>query len=161
MCYTSFMKNYLTKDKDSWQLTLSYDLPVSIQKAWQLLATPKGINLWFPELVLKKGKLYFQTDQINEELDLMTVALFQEISFKWFGAVIRFNLSSIDQNHCQITFIETAPSNFPNLTKDLAGWGMQNERIETYLVSGHLPDIASCFPKWEAFITGQQKRLAQ
>ncbi len=44
------MKISVQKESEMYLLTISYPVPASLAKAWDLLATDSGFARWFPQL---------------------------------------------------------------------------------------------------------------
>lgn len=127
--------NYRFENGKHAQLTIDLEVAAAKSEIWKLLATTEGITQWFPELradnLPEASKLTFKTESVQEEMTLLEYVEGAILSFKWGSGRVSFMLKELESAKTLIHFKEQLPYDFTGLSKDLAGWMMQLERLRT------------------------------
>lgn len=127
--------NYRFENDKHAELTIDLEVAAAKSDIWRLLATTEGITQWFPELraddLPEAGKLIFKTESVQEEMTLLEYVEGAILSFKWGNGRVSFMLKERELAKTLIHFKEQLPYDFAGLSKDLAGWIMQLERLRT------------------------------
>ncbi|GAA4596914.1 hypothetical protein GCM10023194_70330 [Planotetraspora phitsanulokensis] len=97
------------------------------ERVWEAVSTPEGLAHWFPSTVELEphagGKITFSGDP-NLEAMTGTVLAFEpprRLAFSWGGDELRFNVESIDAEHCRLTLVNVLEAR-DTAARNAAGW---------------------------------------
>ncbi|MFF2754563.1 SRPBCC family protein [Psychrobacillus sp. NPDC058041] len=109
----------------------------SVEKVWSMLTDNELLQQWFTELQVvdlrKDGLIKFDMqDGTFIDMKILDFEPMQVLAFEWGKDSVRFELSPVSDG-CRLVFIETLSSFTEHTIKDLAGWHVCLEVIETLL----------------------------
>jgi uncharacterized protein YndB with AHSA1/START domain len=109
----------------------------SVEEVWSMLTDNEKLQQWFNELEvadLRIGGLikFDMQDGTFIDMEILDYEPFKVLAFEWGKDTARFELYSVSEG-CQLTFIETLSSFTEHTIKDLAGWHVCLDVIESLL----------------------------
>jgi uncharacterized protein YndB with AHSA1/START domain len=132
----------------------------SVEKVWSMLTVNEQLQQWFTELQVvdlrKDGLIKFDMqDGTFIDMKILDFEPMQVLAFEWGKDSVRFELSPVPDG-CHLVFIETLSSFTEHTIKDLAGWHVCLEVIET-LLDGRT--IASREDTWKVWYVKYKELL--
>ncbi|WP_318617200.1 SRPBCC family protein [Sporosarcina sp. YIM B06819] len=124
----------------------------SVQDVWAMLTDNTKLEKWFQELrvgELREGG-FMQFDMSNgkfEQLEILAYAVHSVLEFDWFGDIVRFELQS-EQEGCLLIFVENFSVITDQTIKDLAGWHVCLNVIESLLDDKPIDSRKEEWKKW-------------
>ena len=132
----------------------------SVEKVWSMLTDNELLQQWFTELQVvdlrKDGLIKFDMqDGTFIDMKILDFEPMQVLAFEWGKDTVRFELSPVSDGS-RLVFIETLSSFTEHTIKDIAGWHVCLEVIET-LLDGRT--IASREDTWKVWYVKYKELL--
>lgn len=124
----------------------------SVQEVWAMLTDNEKLDKWFQELCVGElregGFMKFDMSEGQfEQLKITAYAVHSVLEFDWFGDIVRFELQR-EQEGCLLIFIESFSVITDQTIKDLAGWHVCLNVIESLLDNKPIHSRADDWQKW-------------
>lgn len=152
------MRAEITQKDQGYEARFERRLPFDSEKVWAMLADNEKLNQWFSELEIvdlrKGGSLTFDMgDSSSESLEIVDFEEGKVLAFNWWEDEVRFEVSPVNQE-TKLKLIESIRKITPQTAKDLAGWHVCLDVIESLLKDEEIDRHA----EWEKEYT-EYKRL--
>ncbi|WP_314064497.1 SRPBCC domain-containing protein [uncultured Vagococcus sp.] len=128
-------KGIISKQEDHLVVAWQVELPISLDNAWHLLTTDKGLASWFPELrvgsLAEGGQLLFvmtETEQLK--MPIFSYRELETIGFEWGADQVIFRLAQLSDKQTRLELEETLTAVTEHTPRDLAGWTFCLERLK-------------------------------
>lgn len=132
------MRAEITQMAKGYKAVFERELAHGSDKVWSMLADNSRLKLWFDELRIAEagedGKMVFDMGKgNNEELAITDYEEGRVLAFEWWDDHVRFEVSEEDSGKTRLRLVETIDRITPQTAKDLAGWHVCLDVIETIL----------------------------
>lgn len=122
------------------------------EEVWKMLSDNRSLKQWFDELQMaepvKGGKMLFDMgDGTVEELAITDFEEGRVLAFQWWTDHVRFEITQKEDGGNRLTLIETIDRITPQTAKDLAGWHVCLDVIESIL-NGDQVERGSGWQHW-------------
>src|SRR5690606_20231467 len=141
--------------------TTVFDRELAHEEAavWSMLTDNEKLAQWFDELRIaesgKGGRLIFDMgDGITEDLAITDYEEGRVLAFEWWADHVRFEVGPASDGKSRLRLVETIDRITPQTAKDLAGWHVCLDVIES-LLNGEKIDRDTDWQHWH----GEYKRL--
>jgi hypothetical protein len=120
--------------------------------------------LWFPELLvdeLREGGLikFDMQDGTFEELIILKLKMHSVLEFTWGEDIVRFDLTE-DSEGCKLVLNEKLKEITNHTPKDLAGWHVCLDVINTLLDGRQIASREDDWKKWYDKYTEEIKKIS-
>ena len=124
----------------------------SVEDVWAMLTKNEKLQQWFSELTvvdLRKGGLiqFDKQDGTFMDMNILDYEPLKVLAFEWGNDVARFELSP-ESGGCKLIFSETISSFTEQTIKDLAGWHVCLDVVETLLDSRTVSSREESWKEW-------------
>ena len=143
-----------TLQKENEIYTARYERQIhhSVEKVWAMLTDNDKLQQWFTELEVvdlrKDGLIKFDMqDGTFIDMKILDYEPLKVLAFEWGEDIARFELYPSSKG-CQLIFIETLSSFTEQTIKDLAGWHVCLDVVQT-LLDGQ--SVASRDESWKVW----------
>ncbi len=131
------MATCLTKDKTGFTARFERNLNHPIENVWSMLTENDQLKKWFPELSIedlrKDGIIKFDMqDGTFEEMKILDLEAPFILEYTWGEDKVRFELQQNPEG-CRLVMIEKLNGITSHTPRDLAGWHVCLDVIETLL----------------------------
>jgi uncharacterized protein YndB with AHSA1/START domain len=139
----------VSKDGDGYRVRFERRLKHPVEKVWSYLTDNEKLVKWFSELRIEDlrpgGRILFDMqDGTFEEMEIFELEPLQVLEFAWGEDRVRFELYP-DGEGCRLVLIETIGKLTDHTPKDLAGWHVCLDVVETLLDGGRRKKIGKGF----------------
>lgn len=145
------MRAEITQQAEGYRAVFERNLAHSSAEVWEMLTDNSRLKQWFEELQIGKsgqgGHLIFDMgDGAAEELEITEYEEGRILAFDWWGDNVRFEVEN-KNGESLLRLVETIQRITPQTAKDLAGWHVCLDAIESILDEGKL-DRAMEWQHW-------------
>lgn len=145
------MRAEITQQAEGYRASFDRELTHSPIQVWQMLADNSRLKEWFEELQIgKSGKgghlLFDMGDGADEKLKITDYEEGHIFAFDWWGDHVRFEVEN-KNGGSSLRLVETIQRITPQTAKDLAGWHVCLDAIESIL-DGEKLDRDSEWQHW-------------
>ena len=137
----------------------------SVEAIWSYLTNNDKLPLWFPELIvddLRKGGIikFAMQDGSFEELTIIELKMHSVLEYTWGEDIVRFELTE-DSEGCKLVLNEKLKEITPHTPKDLAGWHVCLDVINTLLDGRKIANREDDWKKWYDRYVEEIKKISQ
>jgi uncharacterized protein YndB with AHSA1/START domain len=137
----------------------------SVEEVWSYFTDNDKLPLWFPELLvddLREGGLikFDMQDGTFEELIILELKMHSVLEFTWGEDIVRFELTE-DSEGCKLVLNEKLKEITNHTPKDLAGWHVCLDVINTLLDGRQIASREDDWKKWYDKYTEEIKKISQ
>lgn len=116
----------------------------SSEDVWNMLTDNKKLQSWFQELEIVEHKkdgliLFDMQDGTFEEMKILEYKHLETLAFTWGEDSVEFQIKK-EPNGCTLILLETINTITPHTPKDLAGWHVCLDVIQTILAGEEVKD---------------------
>ncbi|MBC1336019.1 hypothetical protein HB820_11965 [Listeria booriae] len=153
-------ETYNKKTDKTGDMIFEIELKGNIETVWNLIATTKGFEQWFPEISVGEpgvnGLILF--DFGDGQYEESTITAYESptlLQYDWDKNTVRFELT--DQGDTTtLTFTESIVNLTTHTPRDIAGWHMCLQRIQGILESREVSftedEFLALFDKYQALL---------
>ncbi len=121
-----------------YRVTYERHLSHRVEKVWAMLTENDQLQKWFSELrvdELRVGGLikFDMGDGTFEEMEILDMKTNSVLEYTWGKDIIRFELKQEGEAGCRLVLIEKIKEMTDHTPKDLAGWHVCLDVIESLL----------------------------
>ncbi|MFL2100896.1 SRPBCC family protein [Desemzia sp. FAM 23989] len=125
------------------------EFPYEIELVWKMLADNQYLQKWFPELSVKSleenGKILFDMqDGTFEEMTITSLSEPNVLEYTWDRDLVRFDLTPSEKG-THLVFKETISEVTEHTPRDITGWHICLDAIESILANEEMPDTQLVF----------------
>jgi uncharacterized protein YndB with AHSA1/START domain len=150
------MDGELVRDGDAYVLRLERDLSFPVERVWQAITEPKGLEAWFPATVELDLRIGGQVTFVNDpdfDVDPDLLAFSGEVkeldpqrrfAFTWGTDLLRFELSPTDDG-CRLVFTHRL-AHRAMVNRTISGWSVCLDAL-----SSSLAGVKEAGPGWQTY----------
>lgn len=139
-------------NKEQLHAVFTRSFPFSSDDVWNMLTDNKKLQSWFPELEIvehKKGGViqFDMQDGTFEEMKILAYHHLETLAFTWGEDSVEFQLKKKPEG-CTLILHETIIDITPHTPRDLAGWHVCLDVIQTILAGEEVKDRKQSWGIW-------------